>query len=88
MKKIHHVPSGEINKARSHNHLMIYFYSVAYLGPSVTTYTYNNPAYRIYELQNDTTYQVFNHHVYFFNMTAANSENDTTWQYLYGAKVR
>ena len=68
--------------------MMLYFYSVAYLGPSITTYKYNNPAYRIYELQNDTMYQLFDHHVYFFNMTAANSENDTIWQYLYGAKVR
>ena len=67
------------------------YYSVAYLGPSVTTYTYNNPGYRVYEidgLHNDTTFQMVNHHVYYFNLTTANSNNKTDWEYLYGAKVR
>ena len=89
MKKIPLVPPSKTNNTSSHDHLMMsYCYSVAYLAPSVTTYTYNNPAYRIYELQNDTTFQLFNHHSYFFNLTSANSENNATWQYLYGAKVR
>ena len=65
-----------------------YCYSVAFLGPSITPYQHNNPAYRIYELQNDTTFQLFDHHVYFLNLTTANLENNATWQYLYGAKVR
>ena len=71
--------------------MMSYCYSVAYLGPSVTPYQYNNPAYRIYEMEgvhNNTTFQLVDHHVYFFNLTIANSENNATWQYLYGAKVR
>ena len=89
MKKIPLGPSSKMDCTRSHDHLvMSYCYSVAFLGPSVTTYTYNNPAYRVYELQNDTTFQLFNHHVYFFNITEVNSENNATWQYLYGAKVR
>ena len=92
MKKIHHVPSGKIDRARSRHPLMVlYFYSVAYLGPSVTTYTGRNPAYRIYEMDgvhNNTTFQLIDHHNYFLNLTTANSENNTIWQYLYGAKVR
>ena len=67
------------------------YYSVAYLGPSVTPYQHNNPAYRIYEmdgLHEDTTFQLINHHVYFSNLTTANSGNNPTWEYLYGAKVR
>ena len=50
-----------------------------------------NPAYRIYEmdgLHNNTTFQLIDHHNYFLNLTTANSENNATWQYLYGAKVR
>ena len=71
--------------------MMSYCYSVAYLGPSVTPYQHNNPAYRIYEMEgvhNNTTFQLVDHHVYFLNLTTANSENNATWQYLYGAKVR
>ena len=66
-------------------------YSVAFIGPSVTSHQQFNPAYRIYEmdgLHNNTTFQLVNHHVYFLNLTTANSENNPTWQYLYGAKVR
>ena len=66
------------------------YYSLAYIGPSVTPYQSNNPAYRIYEmdgLHNDS-FQLVDHHVYFLNLTTANSENNATWQYLYGAKVR
>ena len=92
MRKIHHVPSGKTGRARSHDRLMkSYFGSVAYLGPSVTTYTHRNPAYRIYEMDgvhNNTTFQLIDHHNYFLNLTTANSENNATWQYLYGAKVR
>ena len=92
MIRIHLGPSGEADIDSSHDHLMTSScYSVAYLGPSVTPYQHNNPAYRIYEmdgLHNDTTFQLVNHHVYFFNLTTANSKNNATWQYLYGAKVR
>ena len=64
-------------------------YSVAYIGPSVTPYKHNNPAYRIYELNNDTTFQLVDYHVYFFDLeTANNNYGNPTWQYLYGAKVR
>ena len=89
MKKIPLGPPSKMDSTRSHDHLMMsYCYSVAFLGPSVTTYTYNNPGYRVYELQNDTTFQLVDHHVYFFNLTTANSGNNATWEYLYGAKVR
>ena len=92
MKRIHLGPSSEADIRSSHDHAMMSCcYSVAYLGPSVTPYQHNNPAYRIYEmdgLHNDTTFQLVDHHVYFLNLTTANSENNVTWQYLYGAKVR
>ena len=92
MRKIHHMPSGMIDSTRSRDHpIMLCFYSVAYLGPSVTTYTYRNPAYRIYEMDgihSNTTFQLIDHHNYFLNLTTANAENNATWQYLYGAKVR
>ena len=57
----------------------------------MTPYQHNNPAYRIYELDglhNDTTFQLVDHHTYFLNLTTANSKNNVTWQYLYGAKVK
>ena len=38
-------------------------------------------------VHDNTTFQLIDHHVYFFNLTTANSENNATWQYLYGAKV-
>ena len=73
-------------------HFILYCYSVAYLGPSVTPYQDNNPAYRIYEMDGihtNTTFQLVDHHNYFFNLTVANSESIMpTWEYLYSAKVR
>ena len=90
MIKIRQGPQSKSDNTSVHDHLMMSYYcSVAFLGPSVTPYTYNNPAYRIYEIQNDTTFQMIDHHVYYFNLTAANSnKNNANWQYLYGAKVR
>ena len=86
-------PSSEGNSTSSHDHVMMSSccHSVAFLGPSITPYQHNNPAYRIYEmdgLHNDTTFQLIDHHVYFLNLTIANSDNNVTWQYLYGAKVK
>ena len=90
MIKIHPGLSGEAGIISSHDLMvMSYCYSVAYLGPSVTPYQHNNPAYRIYEIYDDKMFQLSNHHVYFFNLTVANSESIIpTWEYLYGAKVR
>ena len=91
MRKSHLGQPGKMRYTSSHDHLMTScYYSIAYLGPSVTPYTYNNPAYRIYEMDGsqNSTFQLVDHHVYFFNLTSANSKNDTTWKYLYGAKVR
>ncbi|XP_065887574.1 sphingomyelin phosphodiesterase-like [Dysidea avara] len=63
--------------------------SIAYLGPSVTPYTSNNPGYRIYELegrQENSGFQMIDHHVYYLDLNAANNNNNLTWQYEYGAK--
>lgn len=79
---------SKMDDISSCDHLMMScYYSVAFLGPSITPYKGNNPGYRIYELRNDTTFEMFNHHVYFLNLTTANSKNISTWQYLYDAKV-
>jgi len=56
----------------------------------VTPYTSNNPAYRIYEIegqQDNTSFQIIDHHVYYLDLVEANANNNLTWQYEYGAKV-
>ena len=45
--------------------------SVAYIGPSATTFGGVNPGYRIYTLDADT-FQVIDHETYYANLTAAN----------------
>ena len=56
----------------------------------MTPYTSNNPGYRIYELegrQENSGFQMIDHHVYYLDLNAANNNNNLTWQYEYGAKV-
>ena len=91
--KIHLGPSGETYSYVLTTHMINVnkcCFSVAYLGPSVTPLQDNNPAYRIYELNNDATFQLVDYHEYFFDLARANNGNiynDPNWQYLYGAKV-
>ena len=73
----------------THTRIYVSYFSIAYIGPSVTPFQDNNPAYRIYEVNNDETFQLVDYHVYFFDLTTANSKyGNPTWKYLYGAKVR
>ncbi|CAH0561026.1 unnamed protein product, partial [Brassicogethes aeneus] len=61
--------------------------SVAYLGPSVTTYENYNPAYRIYYVDANDTREVMDHETWTFDLDEANRENsEPKWYRLYSAK--
>uniref|UniRef100_A0A915Q717 Saposin B-type domain-containing protein n=1 Tax=Setaria digitata TaxID=48799 RepID=A0A915Q717_9BILA len=62
--------------------------SVLYASPSVTTFKYLNPAFRIYEIQPGMNYRVVNFHTYFLNLTEAelNTTTKPVWKLLYSAK--
>ncbi|XP_018565651.1 sphingomyelin phosphodiesterase-like [Anoplophora glabripennis] len=64
--------------------------SVAYLGPSVTTYENFNPAYRIYYIEGDhekSTREVLDHETWTMDLGKANEgENEPSWFKLYSAK--
>eukprot|EP01133_Synstelium_polycarpum_P008946 gene8946-10492_t len=58
---------------------------MAYIAPSLTTYTYHEPAFRIYEYDYDTN-QVVNFHQYHTNLTEANASGDLKVYHSYNAK--
>ncbi|VDK45699.1 unnamed protein product [Gongylonema pulchrum] len=61
--------------------------NVLYASPSVTTYTYLNPAFRIYELEPGINYRVADFHTYFLNLSkAATIDVEPRWELLYSAK--
>ncbi|XP_044255851.1 sphingomyelin phosphodiesterase-like isoform X2 [Tribolium madens] len=64
--------------------------SVAYLGPSVTTFEDHNPAYRIYYVDGDhenTTREILDHETWTIDLEEANKKNsDSKWYRLYSAK--
>ncbi|CAG9535750.1 unnamed protein product [Cercopithifilaria johnstoni] len=62
--------------------------SVLYATPSVTTFKYLNPAFRIYEIEPGNNYRVINFHTYFLNLTkiGINTTIPPTWELLYSAK--
>ncbi|XP_022691550.1 sphingomyelin phosphodiesterase-like [Varroa jacobsoni] len=59
--------------------------NIAYIGPSVTTYSYLNPSFRIYR-SNAKTNNIVDHETYFLNLTQANAENRAEWQLEYSAR--
>ncbi|XP_066150731.1 sphingomyelin phosphodiesterase-like isoform X2 [Euwallacea fornicatus] len=64
--------------------------AVAYLAPSVTTFTNHNPAFRIYYVDGDhenTTRDVLEHETWTFDMEMANKlpNNEPQWYKLYSA---
>ncbi|KAI0232885.1 Sphingomyelin phosphodiesterase [Lamellibrachia satsuma] len=64
--------------------------SVAYIGPSVTTYEQLNPGYRVYtvEGQHPTSgWAVLDHETYIMNLTEANLSNKPRWIKEYSAKA-
>lgn len=63
--------------------------NVAYLGPSVTTFSYLNPSYRIYEIDGNhksASWQITDYTTMYLNLTEANIFNQTKWKKEYSAK--
>lgn len=63
--------------------------SVAYIGPSVTTYENLNPGYRVYTVEGqhpNSTWAVLDHETYIMNLTEANLSNKPQWIKEYSAK--
>lgn len=54
--------------------------NVAYVCPSVTTFGFVNPGYRIYTIDGqhpDSTFAVLDHETYYMNLTQANLDRDS-----------
>ncbi|BFZ21086.1 hypothetical protein BsWGS_24125 [Bradybaena similaris] len=63
---------------------------VAYIGPSVTPYTYVNMGFRFYTVDGDygnSSYQVLDHETFYMNLTKAHIEGKITWEFEYSAKA-
>lgn len=57
---------------------------LAYIGPSITPFTENNPAYRLYYMDENSV--LTDHETYFFNLTEANeSKHGPKWKHEYRA---
>ena len=64
--------------------------NVAYVTPSVTTFSFLNPGYRIYTVDGfyqNSTWQILDYDTMFLNLTEANKFNKTSWQIEYSTKV-
>nr|API81380.1 venom toxin [Hemiscorpius lepturus] len=63
--------------------------SIAYIGPSITTYDGVNPGYRIYTVDGNypnSSRVVLDHETYYLNLTEANLTNKPIWRLEYTAK--
>ncbi|XP_035688597.1 sphingomyelin phosphodiesterase-like [Branchiostoma floridae] len=63
--------------------------NIAYIGPSVTTYQYLNPGYKVYEIDGNYTGSsmlVVNQQTYIMNLTEANLTDKPNWQLEYDTK--
>jgi sphingomyelin phosphodiesterase len=63
--------------------------SVAYLAPSVTTYTDLNPGYRVYEMDGfyqNSSWAILDHETFILNLTQANLLDRPVWVKEYSAK--
>lgn len=63
--------------------------SVAYVGPSVTSYDGVNPSYRIYTVDGDhqsSSSAVLDHETYYLNLTEANASDEPIWRRSYFAR--
>jgi len=63
--------------------------NIAYIAPSVTTFSYMNPGYRIYTVDgfyDGSSWRVLDHETKFMNLTQANLINEPKWQLEYTAK--
>ena len=64
--------------------------NIAYLGPSVTTFSNRNPGYRIYTVDGfyaNTTWRVLDHQTNYLNISEANLSGVPKWKIEYSAKV-
>ena len=60
--------------------------SVAYISPSITTYSNLNPGYRIYDIDGQS-WNILDHHTYILNLTKANKQGSKpVWEYEYSAR--
>lgn len=59
---------------------------IQYIGPSITPFTENNPAYRIYH--QDKTGNILDSETYYFNLTEANATPTSVpkWRYSYSTR--
>ncbi|CAF1315960.1 unnamed protein product [Adineta ricciae] len=63
--------------------------SMAYIGPSITTYSYLNPGYRVYTTDGDypgSSYWTLDYHTVIMNLTASNMQNTTVFLSEYDAR--
>ncbi|CAF4257182.1 unnamed protein product, partial [Rotaria sp. Silwood2] len=63
--------------------------SMAYIGPSVTTYSYLNPGYRVYTIDGDyqgSSFWTLDYHTVIMNLTASNIYNQTIFLKEYDAR--
>jgi len=71
--------------------------NVAFIGPSVTTFDFLNPGYKVYIIdgqRENSTFEVLDHSTWFMNITAANmnvsspgSHSEPIWAELYQARA-
>lgn len=61
--------------------------SIQYIGPSITPFTENNPAYRVYH--QDKSGFLLDSETYFFNLTEANEapSSEPNWQFSYRTRT-
>ncbi|XP_003738497.1 sphingomyelin phosphodiesterase [Galendromus occidentalis] len=60
--------------------------NVAYIGPSVTTYSFLNPSFRIYR-SNQLDHRIEDHETYILNLTDANLNDRGIWFKEYSARA-
>ncbi|KAF1766416.1 hypothetical protein GCK72_006377 [Caenorhabditis remanei] len=59
---------------------------VGYAAPSVTTFEYQNPAYRVYEIDPYNKFKIVDFTTYSADLEKANENNKPVWEKLYSAK--
>uniref|UniRef100_A0A8R1E370 Sphingomyelin phosphodiesterase n=1 Tax=Caenorhabditis japonica TaxID=281687 RepID=A0A8R1E370_CAEJA len=59
---------------------------VGYAAPSVTTFEYQNPAYRIYEIDPYNKFKIVDFTTYSANLDKATDEKEPVWKKLYSAR--
>ncbi|CAI5441593.1 unnamed protein product [Caenorhabditis angaria] len=60
--------------------------SVGYAAPSVTTFEYQNPAYRIYEMNPEDKFKIIDFTTYSANLAESSDDKPPKWEKLYSAQ--